>query len=261
MKLPIYQVDAFASAVFNGNPAAVCPLEKWLSDEIMQQIAAENNLSETAFFFREENNFHIRWFTPNKEVDLCGHATLASAHVIFKHLDYGQRSITFTSKSGKLIVEKNGEELTMNFPADSLSEYVPTNTLLKALGVRPVKVLQGVSDILVIVRSQAEVEALQPDFRLLGSIPVRGIIVSAPGTEKDFVSRCFYPAYAVDEDPVTGSAHTTLTSYWSVQLNKSKLTAQQLSRRSGELVCEMKNDRVFLTGKAITYLEGFLHVN
>ncbi|MTI22983.1 PhzF family phenazine biosynthesis protein [Fulvivirga sp. RKSG066] len=260
MKTPIYQVDAFTSELFGGNPAAVCPLKKWLSDDLMQNIAGENNLSETAFFVKTDDGFHLRWFTPNTEVDLCGHATLATAHVIFNHLGYDQDEIQFESKSGLLTVSKQSGKMTLNFPADNLKQIEITDAIIEGLGIRPKKGFNGVSDMLFIVESESEVRALHPDFGVLGALDRRGIIVSAPGDDVDFVSRCFYPACGIDEDPVTGSAHTTMVPYWAKTLGKTDLKAQQLSQRGGQIDCKLESDRVLLTGAAVTYLEGQISI-
>ena len=254
--MKIYQIDAFTDQLFGGNYAAVCPLNKWLDDEIMQNIAIENNYPETAFFIPDDNNFHLRWFTPAYEVDLCGHATLASAHMIFNHTDYDRNEIIFNSKSGKLTVTKqeNGW-LQMNFPALDLTPISASETLIEGLGATPVEVYNSM-DILAVFKTEAEVAALNPNFRLLKTIDTRGIIATAKGDKVDFISRFFAPAAGVDEDPVTGSAHSQLTPYWSNKLKKNKLDARQISKRGGELRCEMKGNRVLISGQAVTYLIG-----
>ncbi|MEP2773969.1 MAG: PhzF family phenazine biosynthesis protein [Fulvivirga sp.] len=259
-KLPIYQVDAFASKLFTGNPAAVCPLEEWLPDETLQAIAEENNLSETAYFVKNSDHFHIRWFTPNSEVDLCGHATLAAAHVIFNHLGYTEELINFQCRSGKLMVKKSGESLKMNFPADEIKPLKSFEELSQALGIEVKEAYQGVSDIMVVIESEDMLVKLKPDFRALKQASKRGVIVTAKGDNVDFVSRCFYPAVGIDEDPVTGSAHTTMTPYWAKRLEKNDLVAIQLSSRSGKVHCTLLNDRVELSGQAITYLEGTISI-
>jgi predicted PhzF superfamily epimerase YddE/YHI9 len=245
MKIPIYQVDAFTSQRFSGNPAAVCPLENWLTDTQMQKIAMENNLSETAFFVDEGDYFGLRWFTPTVEVDLCGHATLATAHVLFNHLNYAGEEIRFKTKRGMLTVRKSGDALLMNFPIDEMAETDPPDVLFDGLGKRSDKVFRS-DDYMVVLDSENEVADLKPDFRLLSEVDARGIIVTAPGKEVDFVSRFFGPQSGVDEDPVTGSAHTKLAPYWAKVLGKHKMTARQISERGGELVCELKGDRVEL---------------
>ena len=256
MSIPIYQVDAFTSQLFAGNPAAVCPLEQWLSGRQMQQIAAENNLSETAFFVPKGEGYDLRWFSPTTEVDLCGHATLATAHVLFHHLDARKETLHFYTRSGTLTVSRQGQQYMMDFPVDILEPALAPRILTEALQVEPKEVQLGREDYLVIVGTEAEVRALQPDFRKLKSVNSRGVIVSAPGEEVDFVSRCFFPNYGVDEDPVTGSAHTTLIPYWAECLNKQELSARQLSRRGGALSCTMLGERVAIAGAAVTYMVG-----
>jgi PhzF family phenazine biosynthesis protein len=256
MKLPIYQADAFTSELFGGNPAAVIPLEEWLPDGVMQNIAAENNLSETAFFVEEGDSFRLRWFTPAVEVDLCGHATLATSHVLFEELGYEQPTINFNTLSGVLSVEKSGDRLVMNFPAvEPLQNEAPA-ILFQALGVERTSEVYKSDDYMVVLNSEQEVANLDPDFRMLNEVDARGIIVTAPGDEVDFVSRFFAPQAGIDEDPVTGSAHTKTTPYWSRKLKKDKLSARQISKRGGELICEMKGDRVEISGEAVTYMKG-----
>ena len=256
MKLKLFQVDAFTDHVFGGNPAAVCPLDNWLEDHILQQIALENNLSETAFFVKNvDDTYQLRWFTPLKEVDLCGHATLASAHVIFTYMDYQDPEIIFRSRSGDLRVKRSSNGYSMDFPAD-YPEETSSEGLEAILGV-PVKgAWKGVSDLLVEVADQPAVQKLNPDFRAMAALPFRGVIVTAPGTATDIVSRCFYPAYGVDEDPVTGSAHTTLFSFWGRRWGRDRLTASQLSRRGGRVGGEIRGERIILSGEAVSYLIG-----
>lgn len=256
MKLPIYQVDAFASALFSGNPAAVVPLEEWISDEQMQRIAAENNLSETAFFVKEGGSHHLRWFTPTVEVDLCGHATLAAAHVLFEELGYDETDIVFKTRSGMLSVSKEEQKLMMNFPADEMPKTKAPDVLFKALGINRTPETYKTDDWMVVLESEEDVAALNPDMRLLNEVEARGVIVTAPGDEVDFVSRFFAPQSGVDEDPVTGSAHTKSTPYWSNVLGKSELSARQISARGGDLICRMKGDRVEILGEAVTYFKG-----
>lgn len=261
MKIPIYQVDAFTNERFKGNPAAVCPLDNWLSDAVMQNIAAENNLAETAFIVPAGNEYEIRWFTPTVEVDLCGHATLASAYVLFNELGFAGDQINFIShRSGPLSVTKNGTILALNFPADTLSELPLKPAFAIGLSQAPVKVFKGKTDYLFVYNSEAEILALQPDFEALKAHPVRGIIVTAPGETTDFVSRFFGPACGVNEDPVTGSAHTTLTPYWASVLGKTELSARQLSLRTGDLTCNLVGDRVEIAGEAVLYLRGEINV-
>ncbi len=258
MKLPIYQVDAFTDQVFRGNPAAICPLQHWLDDELMQLIAAENNLAETAFLVKEGGQYEIRWFTPETEVDLCGHATLASAHVILNHLDVKADRVSFYSpRSGPLGVEKGrGGLLVLDFPADPPVEVAAMPGIAEAMGKAPLKTLMGKTDYLIIYENQQEIEALSPNFFLLDKVGARGIIASAPGEEVDFVSRFFAPQSGIPEDPVTGSAHTTMIPYWSAILKKDQLRARQLSKRGGVLECEMHGERVTIAGFAVTYLIG-----
>ncbi len=257
MKLPIYQVDAFASEPFEGNPAAVCPLNDWLPDGVMQQIAMENNLSETAFFVEQDEDYRLRWFTPTTEVDLCGHATLASAHVLFEHLNYDQLIIRFDSNSGELKVRKEGNRLVMNFPVAALNRAEVPDFLEEAVGV-PAKELYRDTDYLYVIESEEQVRNLAPDIRAMAKADVRGIIVTAAadGHDYDFVSRFFAPAAGVDEDPVTGSAHTMLTPYWSRRLGKKKLVGRQVSQRGGTVYCHHKGDRVEISGEACTVMQG-----
>lgn len=256
MKVPIYQVDAFTSKVFAGNPAAVCPLEKWLDDGQMQSIAFENNLSETAFFVPEGKQFGLRWFTPVVEVKMCGHATLATAHIMFTEMGYEKEKIEFLTKSGLLIVERKGKDLIMNFPSVEMPEAKAHPKLFEALGVAPAHKVYKTDDYMVVFDSEEEIREMNPDFRMLTEVEARGIIVTAPGKEVDFVSRFFGPQSGIDEDPVTGSAHTKLIPYWSKKLGKTELTARQVSKRGGDLVCKLLGGRVEIIGKAATYLRG-----
>jgi PhzF family phenazine biosynthesis protein len=256
MEITIYQVDAFTDQLFSGNPAAVCPLQKWLPEGVMQAIAAENNLSETAFFVPQGQDYRLRWFTPTIEVDLCGHATLAAAHVLFQHLGFSRPSILFHTRSGPLSVSRQDTTYIMDFPSDLPEPALAPKLLKEAFALAPQEVWMGREDYLLVFADQAEVAALQPDFRLLRQVKSRGIIATAPGEATDFVSRCFYPNAGVDEDPVTGSAHTTMTPYWAERLSKQELTARQISSRGGELRCTMLGERVALAGQAVTFLEG-----
>ena len=260
MKLPIYQADAFASGLFKGNPAAVIPLQHWLSDELMQQIAMENNLSETAFFVPEGDHFHIRWFTPKAEVRLCGHATLATAHVLFNELNFQNDLLEFESLSGILTVKKVGEKLQLDFPADFAQEVEPINTFTEAFGAKPLQTFKGRTDYMLLFDSEETIQNLRPNIQLLLSTNARGVIATAKGNEVDFVSRFFAPAVGVNEDPVTGSAHTTLIPFWANKLGKTELTALQLSARGGQLWCTLSGDRVFIAGKAVTYLRGEIEI-
>ncbi|MEM9857363.1 MAG: PhzF family phenazine biosynthesis protein [Bacteroidota bacterium] len=257
MDLPLYQVDAFTNEVFKGNPAAVCPLEYWPSDTLLQNIAAENNLAETAFFVEENGSYTLRWFTPTVEVALCGHATLATAHVLFEHLNYQEKIIHFsTRESGSLIVTRSNNLIHMDFPIDNITPVKVPEGLQEALATNIEICCKGKTDYLVELSDQEKLDNLNPDFRKLMEIDARGIIITSPGNHYDFVSRFFAPAVGVDEDPVTGSAHTTLVPYWVEKLNKNKLIAQQRSKRSGEVLCELKDERVTLSGNARTYLVG-----
>ena len=260
MKLKIFQADAFAASLFKGNPAAVVPLKEWLSDQVLQQIAAENNLSETAFFVPEGDHFHIRWFTPKAEVKLCGHATLATAHILFTELDFRGETISFNSKSGVLTVKKIGDKLQLDFPADVAQPVEPASVFSEAFGFQALETLKGQTDFLLLFDSEKTIRNLKPNFHLLRQTAARGIIVTAKGDEVDFVSRFFAPGVGIDEDPVTGSAHTTLVPFWASRLNKTELTAIQLSERGGELWCSLSGDRVLIAGKAITYLRGEIEV-
>lgn len=262
MKQKIYQIDAFTDTVFGGNPAAVCILHKWLSDELMQKIAAENNVAETAFAVANKDFYELRWFTPELEVDLCGHATLATAFTLFQHYGYSKNTIRFVSpRSGDLLVDKNPDgSMTLDFPTDELISIENQENINKAIGKIPVKTFKGKTDFLLIYESQQVIEALAPNFHLLDQLDCRGVIVSAPGTKVDFVSRFFAPQCGIPEDPVTGSAHTTLTPYWSAQLGKTQMTAKQLSQRSGDLHCEYLGERVKISGKAVCYLIGEIEV-
>ncbi|WP_341937770.1 PhzF family phenazine biosynthesis protein [Marinimicrobium sp. C2-29] len=255
MILEQYQIDAFASRPFEGNPAAVVPLTEWLDEALMQSIAAENNLAETAFFVPEGDGFQLRWFTPVREVDLCGHATLASAHVLFEHRGYEHAVIRFGTRSGDLYVERRGQQLAMDFPAVATERCEVPEPLLKGLGVAPVTVEAGM-DYLVVLENEAQVRELQPDLTELGKLDRRGVMVTARGNHKDFVSRFFCPKGGIPEDPVTGSAHCALAPYWGKQLDKSKLNARQLSRRGGDVDCELKGERVTLLGQAVTTIIG-----
>lgn len=255
--IPVFQVDAFASEKFKGNPAAVCPLNEWMSDDLLQKIASEINLSETAFFVKNANGFHLRWFTPTDEVRLCGHATLATAHVLFSHLNYELEEILFsTQKAGELKVSKNNQGYTLNFPADipfRIDEDLCSDFIDQAV----VEQHKGLDDYLLILESEEAVRKCQANFHIMKSkAGHRAVIISAQGDNKDFVSRVFAPCVGIDEDPVTGSAHTVLTPYWSRKLSKTKLNAEQVSKRTGQLQCEIKGDRVLISGQAVTSIKG-----
>jgi len=262
MKLPIYIVDAFSAQLFGGNPAAVCPLEQWLPDALMQKLAAENNLAETAFIVKESEGYRIRWFTPAVEVKLCGHATLASAHIFFTELGYTGDELLLDSLSGILKVTRKAEGIySLDFPADppQAAEVVP-HGLLEGLGIATGEVYKTSFDYFVVLPTQQEVGALRPDFKTLATVQARGVIVTAKGTNADFVSRFFGPQSGIDEDPVTGSAHTSLMPFWAGKLDKTNLTAIQISKRRGHLDCELKGDRVLMSGHAVTYMQGMYNV-
>jgi PhzF family phenazine biosynthesis protein len=255
MKIPVYQIDAFTGKIFGGNPAAVCPLESWLDDRVMQAVAAENNLSETAFFVGQAGNYHLRWFTPVAEVDLCGHATLASALVILEYLEPSIEVVEFQTKSGRLVVRSQGDLLSMNFPSRPPEPCPSPDLINQALGLEPKEVLAS-RDYLAVLEEEEQVRRLQPDMNLLSRIDKLGLIVTAPGEAVDFVSRFFAPKVGVSEDPVTGSAHCSLIPYWSRRLGKNELRALQVSPRGGELWCRDEGDRVAIAGRAVVYLEG-----
>ena len=262
MKQKIYQVDAFAQQLFSGNPAAVCPLEKWLADELMQKIAQENNLAETAFYVREQDSsFQIRWFTPAVEVDLCGHATLATAYVLFNHEGVNQDMVHLHSpRSGKLTVAKDGDNLTMNFPSDVFEEVKLTEELTAGFNIMPRVAYKGKTDYMLLFDNEKEIKEIIPDFNLISKVEARGIIVTAKGDDADFVSRFFAPQVDVNEDPVTGSAHTTLVPFWSERLNKKELSAIQLSPRKGYLSCKYLGERVEISGQCKLYLTGEIYI-
>jgi len=261
MELPIYQIDAFAAGAFRGNPAAVCPLERWLPDETMQAIAEENNLAETAFYVRQGDlrqsaRYGLRWFTPTVEVDLCGHATLATASVILgiRREIEGTR-VVFDSRSGELAVERDGDFYALDFPSRPPKEIAADAAVEAALGAKPSAMLEAV-DCLCVFETEAQVRALRPDMAGLSATGRFSFIATAPGTDCDFVSRFFAPRQGIPEDPVTGRAHTVMIPYWSAKLGKKQMFARQISRRGGELWCEDRGPRVKITGRAIKYLEG-----
>lgn len=259
MNYLLYQVDAFTDRMFGGNPAAVIPLADFPSDDFMQNVARENNLSETTFVVPTgPGKFKIRWFTPTQEVRLCGHATLAAAHILFLSLEKEVDELRFTTrKAGTLKVKRKGKKAyAMNFPADPPQKTKAPSYLAHALGVEPKAVLTGKDDMMVVLDKESQVRKLKPNLELLSKIRKRGVIVTAPGKKCDFVSRCFYPRFGIQEDPVTGSAHTVMAPYWSKKLKKKRLSARQLSDRLGEIGCEVKNKRVILSGSAVTYLTG-----
>jgi PhzF family phenazine biosynthesis protein len=260
MELPLYQIDAFAGALFRGNPAAVCPLDRWLPDALLQDIAAENNLAETAYYVRKGDRYDLRWFTPTVEVDLCGHATLAAASVILEFRRETPASrVVFDSRGGELVVERKGDLYELDFPARPPVECAPDPALVAALGATPSLVL-GAADCLCVFESQDQVRALRPNMDQLAAIDWFAYIATARGIDCDFVSRFFAPAQGIPEDPVTGRAHTTLIPYWSHRLGKKKMFARQISRRGGELWCEDRGSRVGIAGRAIRYLQGTIEV-
>lgn len=262
MQLPIYQVDAFTDKLFGGNPAAVVPLKTWLSDELMQKIAFENNLSETAFFVQSETGFDIRWFTPTVEVNLCGHATLATSFVIFNVLKYPNDVILFGSKSGVLKVRREDKWLELDFPLQETMLAEAPKGLIESIGKKPKEIYRASDDYMLVYGSQKDIEEIKPDFGALKHIKARGIIVTAKAKSKkiDFVSRFFGPASGIDEDPVTGSAHTKLVPYWSKTLGKTELTAEQISSRKGFLKCKLAGDRVLMAGKGKLFLKGKISI-
>lgn len=261
MKIPIYQVDAFTSRVFGGNPAAVCPLESWLDDKTLQSIAAENNLSETAYFVGGEGKYDIRWMTPAAEVDLCGHATLASAWVVMNRLDRGRDRVVFGSRSGPLTVVAEGDLLALDFPARPPEPVGSAPAVAEALGRAPARVLGATRDYLAVYESEEEVRALRPDMARLAALDRQAVIASAPGKGCDFVSRFFAPGLGIPEDPVTGSSHCTLVPYWAGRLGKDRLRALQVSPRGGELFCEARGARVAIAGRAVPFMEGLIEIS
>jgi PhzF family phenazine biosynthesis protein len=260
MNIPIYQVDAFTMGPFSGNPAAVCPLDVWLDDDVMQNIAAENNLAETAFIVARDGGYDLRWFTPAIEVDLCGHATLAAGYVVLNHLQPDLDSVSFETMSGQLLVTRDGDRLSMDFPARAPEPATTTGALSEALGHAPTEVHLS-RDILVVYDDEATVRSLSPDqAKLLAVKEGFGVIATARGDQADFVSRFFVPKAGIAEDPVTGSAHCTLVPFWAERLGRSKLVAHQVSPRGGELHCEHRGDRVIMSGECILFLTGSIHL-
>ncbi len=255
--IKLYQVDAFTGKVFGGNPAGVCPLAEELPDEMMQKIAAENNLSETAFIFTRDGSLHIRWFTPETEVNLCGHATLASAFVMFHHEGFTGQILEFQSKSGRLRVKNKGDILELDFPVTSYEKTESVEGLAEALRKAPSEIYLA-DDVLAVFDSEDDIVNMEPDFRALKNLPYRGVCVTAKGNSCDFVSRFFAPNVGIDEDPVTGSAHCLLTPYWTERLNKKLMTARQVSKRGGMLFCTLDYDRVLIAGKCVLYMKGII---
>lgn len=262
MKFTIYQVDAFAEKVFQGNPAAVCPLKEWLNDELLLNIAAENNLSETAFYVLREDRIEIRWFTPNTEVDLCGHATLATAFILHTQEGINHKVIPFySSRSGHLPVSINNDNsYTLDFPIDEIEEMMLSEDLINTTNIKSNLAFKGKSDIMLVFDKQADIENVNPNLSIIEKLDSRGLIVTARGNDCDFVSRFFAPQCGINEDPVTGSAHTTLTNYWANELNKNELTAEQISSRKGRLTCKKVGNRVEITGKAVLFMKGEIYI-
>jgi PhzF family phenazine biosynthesis protein len=260
MEIKLYQIDTFTNEIFKGNAAAICPLDNWISDDLMLRIASENNLSETGFFVKENKGYHIRWFTPTVEVDLCGHATLAAAYVLYNYLNYKAENVVFQSRSGNLSVRKSDDYFVLNFPSDKISNVDLTDELTSPFDIKPIDAFKGKTDYMLIFENEDIISKMTPDLSFLAKIRARGIIVTAKGNESDFVSRFFAPQSGINEDPVTGSAHTTLTPFWSDFLNKTELIAKQLSQRGGILKCSNLGERVEISGQATTYLTGSIRL-
>jgi PhzF family phenazine biosynthesis protein len=259
--MKIYQVDAFTEKLFSGNPAAVCPLHQWPGDDLMQQIAMENNLAETAFYVRIGDQYEIRWFTPTVEVDLCGHATLAAAYVLFHHEGHTTNTIHFHShRSGPLSVTQQGDFLTLNFPASSFEPLDSSEGMEAMFGTAPIEAGKSRMDYMFVFETESQIRNAVPNLDSIAKLGARGLIITAKGDEVDFVSRFFAPQSGINEDPVTGSAHTVLTPYWSQKLGKKDLTARQLSPRGGYLKCTILGDRVLISGQAKLYLTGEIHL-
>jgi PhzF family phenazine biosynthesis protein len=257
MKLPLYQIDAFTNKIFGGNPACVVPLEKWLKDDVLLKIAQENAVAETAFFMKMGNNFHLRWFTPDIEMDLCGHATLATAHCIISELKLRNEKVIFETLSGKLSVEYKNSQYILELPSRDPELAELPEIIKKSLNIQPIEILKS-RDYVLVYKSQIDIENIKIDRQIFDEININpgGVIVTSIGENCDFISRFFTPQATILEDPVTGSAHCSLTPYWAKKLKKNTLVAQQLSERKGELLCELKEDRIEISGKAITYLKG-----
>lgn len=259
MELRLLQIDTFTDVVLGGNPAAVCPLDAWLDDPTMQAIAAENNLSETAFFVPAGEGYDLRWFTPNVEVDLCGHATLAVAFVVFEDLRPDTKRVDFATKSGRLTVVREGADLVMDFPAQPATPVQPPELLLSALGNAPIEVLAG-ADYIAVFENAADVAQLRPDLGMLMKLDRRGVVATAPGDDTDYVLRFFAPKNAVPEDPVSGNVQTALVPYWSRKLGKPRLTVRQLSARGGAMICEDHGERISIAGRAVRYMDARISV-
>jgi len=259
LKLNLYQIDTFTKNIFEGNPAGVCPLDEWIEDSTMQKIANENNLSETAFFVKENNAYHIRWFTPSSEVDMCGHATLASAYVLYEILNYEENKIIFNSKSGLLQVRKDNDKFKMDFPTQEIIKCDIPSSILKAFETKPIECYKSM-DYIVVFENEDDILNAKPNLEFLKDNDARGIIITSKSKKYDFITRFFAPKYGVDEDPVTGSAFTQLIPYWNTVLNKDIFIAKQVSQRGGEVYCFLKNDRVEISGYAQKYLEGVIEL-
>lgn len=259
MKLDIFQIDAFTNRLFAGNPAAVVPLDKWLADDVMQNIALENNLAETAFFVPGENGYDLRWFTPSREMDLCGHATLATGYLIFEVLGTDQNTLRFQTRSGELTVERDGGRYVLDFPSRRGMTAEAPAALIAAIGKEPKEVFKA-RDYLFVYDSEADIRAIAPDFAAMVKAGPDCVIVTAKGDDADFVSRFFAPEAGVWEDPVTGSSHCTLIPYWADRLGKNELFARQLSSRGGEIYCRLVGDRVKIAGDAVLYMKGEIYV-
>lgn len=264
MKLVIYQIDAFANRVFEGNPASVVPLDSWLENSVLQAIAEENNQAETVFYITTDNGFHIRWFTPIKEINLCGHATLAAAYVIFQFSDYADDTIEFESLSGMLKVVRENDLLTLDFPTQEPKKCQLTDDLIKGLrlnelSIKPLECLRR-EDYIVVLETEEQVASITPDFSYLAKLELRGVIVTSLSHEYDFIARFFAPKFGILEDSVTGSAYTQLTPYWANNTDKKQFHVKQISKRGGELDCELVSDRVLISGKAVLYLQGVIEI-
>lgn len=256
MTIPFYHIDTFTTELFGGNPAGVCPLDAWLEDALMQRIAAENNVPATAFFVPIADVFHIRWFSPTAELALCGHGTLAASFVLFNHLNYHSDTIRFTSQAGDLLVRRNGEWISVELQADFVQPIEFTETMLASFNLKPIEAHRGGRDLMLLFRTQDEIEQAVPDIDTILKLDTRGVMITARGLDVDFVSRFFAPRAGILEDPVTGSAHASLVPYWSQQLGKQALEARQLSSRGGYLKCELKDDKVLIAGQAVEFSRG-----
>ncbi len=262
MKYKLYQVDAFTDKLFGGNPAAVCPLAAWLGDDILQKIAMENNLAETVFYVVQDGRYEIRWFTPKVEVDLCGHATLAAAFVLFNCEGHPGDTINFYSpRSGELSVSRSADKLTLDFPVDVYQSIPVSMDIVRCFDKQPIEAYKGKTDYMLVYENEADIRDIRPQLEAIAALDARGVIITAKGEDVDFVSRFFAPQSGIIEDPVTGSAHTTLTPYWSKKLDKTEMSAIQLSERKGYLQCKFLGDRVEISGQAKLYLAGEIYID